>query len=362
MPGDGPFLVEHADLAYCDQSPTFLQSGFWGSFKARFDWKAHAFSVGQTPLLVLTRPLALGVAFAYVPWGPQLSLGPQLSPPDAAAASRGLAEIAQALRPLLPRNICFIRFDPPWHSQGENVEAPQIAPPLVRAGSDIQAPDTVLVDLSPPPEEILSRMKPKWRYNINLAAKKGVTVRCLRSGAELEAGLTTFYALLKETAVRDGIAIHSFVYYRGLFEQTVEYAAVPPVDVRLYLAEYEGQALAGIVTLFRGGEGVYLYGASSNQHRNLMAPYALQWQAMRDARGSGCAFYDLFGIPPSSGPDHPMAGLYRFKTGFIGDAGGRIIHRPGSWDYPCRPLLTLCFKGAEKWRKKLRDRRKKGRS
>jgi lipid II:glycine glycyltransferase (peptidoglycan interpeptide bridge formation enzyme) len=119
--------------------------------------------------------------------------------------------------------------------------------------------------------------------------------------------------------------------------------------------------LAGIVTLFRGGEGVYLYGASSNLHRNLMAPYALQWKAMQDARESGCSFYDLFGIPPSDNPDHPMAGLYRFKTGFIGDngAGGRIIHRPGSWDYPCRPLLTFCFKGAEKLRKKLRDLKKK---
>jgi lipid II:glycine glycyltransferase (peptidoglycan interpeptide bridge formation enzyme) len=85
---------------------------------------------------------------------------------------------------------------------------------------------------------------------------------------------------------------------------------------------------------------------------------------MQDARESGCSFYDLFGIPPSADPDHPMAGLYRFKTGFIGDngAGGRIIHRPGSWDYPCRPLITFCFKSAEKLRKKIRDRRKKGRS
>ncbi|MDR3248043.1 MAG: peptidoglycan bridge formation glycyltransferase FemA/FemB family protein, partial [Treponema sp.] len=360
MPQDGRFLekVEPADLAFCDQALTFLQSGFWGGFKARFEWKTWPFLVRwavdagespevggsktETPLLVMTRPLALGIAFAYVPWGPPL--GPP--PGSDALRTRALAELAGALRPHLPRNISFIRFDPPWHTQGPSVPAPVIGPPFVRAGSDIQAPDTVLVDLSPSPEKILAGMKPKWRYNIGLAAKKGVTVRCLRPpqknapneatgglGAALEQGLATFYALLRETALRDGIAVHGLDYYRGLFVQCAEYPAAgpAPVDIRLYLAEYREesaepapQCLAGIVTLFRGREGVYLYGASSNRYRNLMAPYALQWQAMRDAKAYGCVAYDLFGIPPSDDPQHPMAGLYRFKTGFIGDceAGG----------------------------------------
>jgi len=86
-----------------------------------------------------------------------------------------------------------------------------------------------------------------------------------------------------------------------------------------------------------------------------MAPYALQWKAMRDAKEYGCTQYDLFGIPPDENPDHPMVGLYRFKTGF----GGRIIHRPGSWDYPCKPALYALFCGAERLRKKVRDRRKR---
>jgi lipid II:glycine glycyltransferase (peptidoglycan interpeptide bridge formation enzyme) len=107
--------------------------------------------------------------------------------------------------------------------------------------------------------------------------------------------------------------------------------------------------------LFRGKEATYLYGASSNIKRNLMAPYALQWKAIQDAQSSGCIVYDLFGIPPNEDPDHPMAGLYRFKTGF----GGSIIHRPGSWDYPCKPLLYTLFKRAEHLRKKARDRRKR---
>jgi lipid II:glycine glycyltransferase (peptidoglycan interpeptide bridge formation enzyme) len=85
-----------------------------------------------------------------------------------------------------------------------------------------------------------------------------------------------------------------------------------------------------------------------------MAPYLLQWTAMRDARASGCKHYDLFGIPPSDDPGHPMAGLYRFKTGF----GGQIVHRSGSWDFACRPLTRTLFTLAEALRKNFRARKK----
>ncbi|MCL2479630.1 MAG: peptidoglycan bridge formation glycyltransferase FemA/FemB family protein, partial [Treponema sp.] len=173
-----------------------------------------------------------------------------------------------------------------------------------------------------------------------------------------------FYSLLKETAKRDHISIHNINYYKTLFSHTREYqkkdtesgSAAAPV-LHLYTAEYEGEALASIIVLFRGREAVYLYGASSGSKRNLMSPYALQVRAMMDAKDLGCSEYDLFGIPPSEDPHHPMAGLYRFKTGF----GGRIIHRPGSWDYTYRPLAMELFRFMESLRKKIRDFRKRGR-
>jgi lipid II:glycine glycyltransferase (peptidoglycan interpeptide bridge formation enzyme) len=341
-----PETVEPAGLDFCDEAGNFLQSGFWGAFKARFGWVPYPFKVrwkGEAagPLLVLVRSLGPGISFAYVPWGPQ---GPGLPAPGESAGGL-LSSLAAALRPFLPRSAAFIRFDPPWSSA--------IGPPLIKAPSDIQAPDTVLIDLSSAAEGILARMNPKWRYNIRLALRKGVAVR--RAGEE---ELPAFYSLFQETAKRDGIAIHSLDYYRTLFAQGRDYpggAGRPRPELRLYLAEHGGEAVAAIITLFRGAEGVYLYGASSDRKRNLMASYALQWQAMTDAGASGCRTYDLFGIPPSADPNHPMAGLYRFKTGF----GGRIVHRPGSWDYPCRPLGAYLFRTAEKIRKLLRDRKKR---
>jgi lipid II:glycine glycyltransferase (peptidoglycan interpeptide bridge formation enzyme) len=258
-----------------------------------------------------------------------------------------LAELAAALKPLLPNNTAFIRFDPPWYTEGVENPPPRIFPPFVHAAADVQPPDTVLVDLTPSEQDILMSMKPKWRYNVGLAEKRGVKVRRLN-----DEGLTIFYTLFQETAKRDGLNIPSLEYYKTLFTHCAEY---PGQEIRLYLAEHqepgarEPEPLGAVIVLFRGREAVYLYGASSNSKRNLMAAYALQWRAMKDAKAAGCTEYDLFGIPPGKDPSHPMAGLYQFKTGF----GGRIVHRPGSWDYAYKPLVKGLFSMAEKTRKTL---------
>jgi len=348
-----------ADFAVCENADSFLQSSMWGEFKSRFGWKSHAFLIEwdtgeKFPLLVISRCLVLGFSFAYVPWGPQLPANLQGSD-----RTWELARLAKKLKPFFARNTTFIRFDPPWYVESETAvlsiseetnialaKAELIFAGFERAAAVVQPPDTVIINLDASCEDILAGMKPKWRYNISLAGKKGVQVN---TGGELE----TFYALLKETAARDGIAVHSFDYYKTLFE----ICAAPGAGqtLRLYTAVHEGDTLAAIVVLFRGKTATYLYGASSNIKRNLMAPYALQWRAMQDAKEAGCHEYDLFGIPPNDDPNHPMAGLYRFKTGF----GGRLIHRPGSWDYPYKRAVYALFNMAEGFRKKLRDRKKK---
>jgi len=350
--------LQRADLSICDEADSFLQSGFWGSFKVAFGWEALAFKVvwnvtslesdcTEKSLLVLRRPLYPGFALAYIPWGPEL-------PDNFPDKEKAVTELAASLKNLLPKDTAFIRFDPPWTITDSNSDTPvrTMPHPFIRSAADIQPPDTVIVDLSGSMESIKEQMKPKWRYNANLALKKGVKIS--RAGREK---IGVFYKLLKETAARDGISIHGADYYETLFESG-RYSGKTPdslPDIRLYLAEHEGDTLAGIVTLFRGREALYLYGASSNVKRNFMASYALQLNAMQDARLSGCLDYDLFGIPPNEDPSHPMTGLYRFKTGF----GGRIVHRPGSWDYPCRPILYRLFRGAEALRQTLRSFRKK---
>ena len=341
--------LKSADLSVCDDAASFLQSRFWGSFKSRFGWETSAFLAewenGETkPLLVLRRKIAFGFSLAYVPWGPEL---PSEILCDRA---RAIEELAATLCGMLPKNIVFIRFDLPWFDLPKfdlpKIETSVPMPPsFVRSAVNVQVPDTVIIDLTQSIESIMENMKPKWRYNVRLALKRGVKVY----QADVKE-LYIFYCLLAETAGRDGLLVHAFEYYRSLLEtsNTETESSPKKCNVRLYLAEHDGDAVAGIITLFRGNEAVYLYGASSNNKRNLMAPYALQIKAMEDAKAYGCTEYDLFGIPPKEDPSHPMAGLYRFKTGF----GGKIIHRAGSWDFPCRLIVYRFFRAAELLRKR----------
>jgi lipid II:glycine glycyltransferase (peptidoglycan interpeptide bridge formation enzyme) len=312
------------------RAATFLQSDFWAAFKASFGWRPLRFAYttqgGEAGLLAMTRRLAPGLSFAYLPR------------PDIPAEK--LAEAAEALRPYLPADCAFLRFDLPLGSGGMLP-----AKPLRKAFQDVQPPDTVIIDLRADEEAILAAMKPKWRYNVRLAQKRGVTVGCLEAGRstarERRDALDAFYELYRVTALRDGISLHAREYYQRLLDLASE--SNSGADLRLWTARLDGRSLAAIITLYMGEEAVYLYGASSDEGREHMPAYALQWEAIRAAKAAGCLRYDLFGIPPSDDEGHPMHGLYRFKTGF----GGGIVHSPGCWDYPLRPLAYIGFRGAE---------------
>ncbi len=352
-PGDArtTVSVREVPLSFLDSCDEMLQSGFWGYFKQEQGWKASAFSVVGGPaafgLLVLTRRLARRFSLAYVPFGPAFD----------PCAGRGefLSGLARALRPHLPHGTLFLRFDLPWAKGGETPgSSGRAGPHLRKSASDMQPPNTVVVDIAPPLETVLSSMKPKTRYNIRLAGKKGVTVS--------EAGPDEFelwYSLYEETSRRDRIGIHSRAYYRGLLDAAREYRGARPT-VTLLLARHEGDVLAGNIVAFWRSRAVYLYGASSGLKRNLMPTYALQWEAIRRAREAGCTSYDLFGVPPRPDPGHSMFGLYQFKTGF----SENVLERWGTWDAVYRPVLCVLYRAAEaarmfyyrKLKKRLRGR------
>jgi len=341
-------------------SPTeptsFMQTRFWSRFKRLTGWKAYAcapseITGGGNELYVLVRPLIAGYSFAYVPHGP-------IEPADCADPCAYLESLASAISAAIGGRLLFLRFDLAWNREGTVGKA--LAGALarlsgrLRRGSAVQVPDTVILDLRKTEEDLLAAMKPKWRYNIRLAEKKGVEVT--REGPE---ALDTFYGLYLETARRDGIAIHPLSYYRQLFDTPRNEAIDGAMtNLSVWVARHEGKPIAAIITLFHEGRATYLYGASSGEKRNLMPAYALQWKAIEAARECGCSDYDFFGIPPDDNPDHPMAGLYLFKTGF----GGDIIHRVGSVDYPVAPLAYGIFRAAEKarllWFKRIKKMRK----
>ena len=277
-----------------------------------------------------------------------------------------LKELAEALKPELPSNTIAIRFDPDvtfsspedrdLFNYGMKTVAYADRLKLRKNSVDIQPPDSTLVDLTGSEEEILEKMHSKWRYNIRLSERKGVVIhRYLGNDINLSEKLDKFYELTKITNARDGNASHAKAYYADLIKSSAEKINkgrdVPVIS--LYIAEHEGEEIASIMTLFSHDEAIYLYGASSNNKRNLMPNHLLQWTAMKDAKAYGSKYYDMYGMPPEGKDEnHPMHGLYMFKANF----GGKNIHRTGSWDIPLKAIYRP-YSTAEKlrafWHKKV---------
>ena len=360
----GAALLAALRLAMADATPIaldelqpgdeLLQSALWGRFKARFGWVPLAVSwqaagSGGT-LLALARSTPLG-ALVYVPGAPP-------PPTGAAVGGRLLEQLAGNItqprwlfgnrrsvqRPTLVRppvrGAAVVRYDLSW-PVADGASPPLSATGrLQRAPVDVQPPSTVLVSLLADEERLLARMKAKTRYNIRLARRRGVEVAVTAAAAAVGPPLTDWYRLYRGTADRHRITAHSAGYFNTLFELAAEVTAPRLV---LLSASYGGELVGGIIVSICGRMARYLYGASAPRHRELMANYALQWAAMQTARAHGCRTYDLYGIPPTADPDHPWAGLYRFKTGF----GGEIVHRCGCWDVPMRPFAYRLLRRAE---------------
>lgn len=191
-----------------------------------------------------------------------------------------------------------------------------------------QSPATRIVDLAKTHEEILAQMHQKGRYNIKIAQRDGVTVR-----PGTTADIDAFYDILRATGARDVFTISPKSHYARFLTN------LP--DSFFLIAEHEGTPVAGFIGVCWNGTGYYYYGASDHAKRALMAPYLLQWEAMKLCKGRGCTRYDLLGIAPvGAGPDHPWSGISSFKEKF----GGTVVEYAQEQQVMIRPLLWNILK------------------
>ena len=298
----------------------------------------ETFIVGD--FLVMLQKLDKDHCIAYIPYGPEIE-------PSAEQQGYFLEQLSEALRQYLPMNCIMIRYDLSWQSQWANeddcydLHGNWIGLPSTRvqemrlnfntelgnlrkANTDILPSNTIFMNLKDNDDTLLGNMKPKTRYNINLAKRKGVHVEFLGLDS-----LDVWYELYRQTAKRNNFFLHDINYFRIVLSARANNSE-SPAEVFLLVAKIDEQPLAAMFLVISANRATYLYGASSSQNRNLMGTYALQWKAMQLAREKSCIEYDFFGISPQADPSHPMYGLYRFKSGF----GGQVFRRMGCWDYP----------------------------
>lgn len=321
-------------------NPHLLQTGEWAQVKQAYGWQALPHwieSPGLPPAaaLVLQRtvtPLKLRVL--YVPRGPLLDWS---NPALRASVLDHLQSLARRQRAI------FIKVDaevelgrgvPGTPSDQPNPHSLAVQQELEQRGwryssEQVQFRNSVWLDLSGSEEDWLGRMKPKTRYNVRLAQKKGVQVRIGNL-----ADLPLLYRMYAETSVRDGFVIRSQDYYHTAWSTFIQQGMAEPL-----IAEVEGQPVAGLMLFFFVGKAWYLHGMSRELHREKMPNYLLQWEAMRRARAHNCLTYDLWGAPEVFDESDLMWGVFRFKEGL----GGQVVRTLGAWDYPANPILYAFY-------------------
>lgn len=117
-----------------------------------------------------------------------------------------------------------------------------------------------------------------------MASKKGVIVK-----EKNESGLDEFYELMKETGKRDNFRTRPKEYFEKILKEF-------PYQTKIYIAYYENEPISAIMPIIYGNKMWYLYGASSNKHRNLMSTYLLQWEMIKLAIENNCKVYDFRGV------------------------------------------------------------------
>ena len=291
-------------------SGKFLQSWGWGEFHRSMGRSVRRLESRGCFGQFVALPLPFGKKYWLCPKGPLAVAGAALH------LDRFMKAAADAAR---KDGAIFLRLEPQEIPAGIGLKrAKQVNPPC-----------TAIVDISKTEDEILAMMHPKTRYNIRVAEKRGVSAGKwqMPDGAGNEGIFDKTFSLLEETAKRDRFRLHPRPYYEAQ-------AKMPNVSV--FGASHDGRLLAAAVVIFDaatgprtgGGTATYLHGASSNESRNLMAPYALHWSVIKEAKRLGCSRYDLWGI--SDVQDLGWAGITRFKRGW----GGKESCVPGTFDLP----------------------------
>ena len=175
-------------------------------------------------------------------------------------------------------------------------------------------------------DEIFALFHNKTRYNVRVAIKKGVEVSLGK-----REDLKRFHEIMLETGLRDGFVIRTLEYFEKMYDVLSEND-----NLRLYCAYADGKMIAGTIALYYGDKVWYLYGASSNEARNLMPNYLLQWEMIKWSIEKRCAIYDFRGVSGDISEDNPLYGLYRFKKGF----NGEFTEFAGEFEYRFKPLTA----------------------
>lgn len=306
-----------------------LQSWEWGAFKAETTgWIPKRIMLKEGNEIVAMASIGMrrvaGFPLLY------LAKGPAFAYEDGALVNEVLSFIEDYAKEM---GAIWVKIDPDVVEArgtgidddnqaditGETVKQILKARKWQYSADQVQFKNTLKIDLTQDEETILMMMSQNTRRKVRTAEKKGVTVR----QGDIQ-DLEILFQLYQTTGERDDFLIRPFEYYRKAWQVFMEAGLA-----KAFIAEFEEKAIAHVILFHFGQTCWYFYGASSNEERNRMPNYLLQWEAMRWAKQAGYRYYDMWGAPTVFDESDSMWGVYQFKQGFRAE----VVRHIGAWDF-----------------------------
>lgn len=190
-------------------------------------------------------------------------------------------------------------------------------------------------------EEAMALIHPKARNCVRRAIKEGVEI--VEKGPE---SVEEFHKIMLVTGERDNFATRGPDYFKRVMDAFGD-------NARICFAYYNGEAIGCTLHVQYGDKVWWLYGASSNEHRDLQPNYLLQWEAIKWTISRGCRWYDLRGGYPDE--NNPLHGIFMFKKKFCRD----YMEFMGEADLIISKTGFAAVNAAQKFRKKTKGIRAK---
>ena len=297
------------------QDGGLLQSEEWSKFKAETGLKTFLLRTKDSFVAsILKYNLPFGLKYFFIPRGPLLSVNN-----DTVAKLGELVELAKQ------EGVSWIRVEPQSQDDLEFLRK-NINYKIVKTAKDIQPPQTLILNLEKSEEDLLSQMKTRTRYNVNLSFRKEIEFQLTDNEKDIEG----FLNITQATGQRNHISVYPNEYYLTLFKTI-------PENILIYVAKKDSKVIAATIVFQKGDFAVELYGASDYDYRSLKAPYGLRYFIMKDLKSKGVKSFDLGGskiIKTAEGKSVPAPGSWfgfsQIKLGFCPKC--EPVNFPGTWD------------------------------
>jgi len=296
--------VEKYNKFIKDNNASALQDLRWGIVKS--DWIQEAVYLEENENIIAAMTILLNKVPAFNSYMMYASRGPVCDLTNISLV-KSLVKEADCLAEKY--NAFVLKFDPEIKCN-EDIKHMYLENgfKIVNGHNVIQPRYNMILNIeNKTEEELLKQFGEKTRYNIKVATKKGINVRYSREKTDLK----IFYDLYKTTTIRDEIGCRPYEYFERMLE------AYNESELRIYIADHEGDSLSSAIALNYGGKMFYIYGASSNEKRNLMPNYLMQWEMIKWGLENKCNNYDFGGVFEFTNEN----GLFKFKSGFCKQEG-----------------------------------------